>query len=243
MILTTPGLVLHTTNYSESSVIVKIFTRQLGVRSYILKGVRGAKSRTKQNLLQPLSHVDLSVYDSSRSTINYVKDIHPARQYPNTAADSARITLIFFMNELLYKVLRESDPQPEVFDYVVEELVAIDSGRVRLSHQPLLFMLRMSRLLGIEPMNNYSLKEPLFDFSEGRFVQEPGMLDNKHGHMLLTTQESLQLHYLMVAFGQGSEVPRVDGHGLLMALLGYFGHHISECRDFKSVEVLHGLLG
>ena len=62
--LSTPALVLHTTQYKETSVIAKIFTRQLGVRSYILKGVRKGGSRTKQNLLQPLSYLDLVVYNN-----------------------------------------------------------------------------------------------------------------------------------------------------------------------------------
>ena len=53
MLLSTPGLVLHTTPYAETSVVAKVFTRQLGVRSYIIKGVRGgsSRSRVKQNLL------------------------------------------------------------------------------------------------------------------------------------------------------------------------------------------------
>ncbi len=54
MLLSTPGLVLHTTPYGESSVVAKVFTRQLGVRSYIIKGVRNGRSRVKQNLMQPL---------------------------------------------------------------------------------------------------------------------------------------------------------------------------------------------
>ena len=68
--LSTQALKLHTTEYSESSVIAKIFTRQLGVRAYILKGVRKGGSKTKQNLLQPLSHLDLVVYNNPKTQIN-----------------------------------------------------------------------------------------------------------------------------------------------------------------------------
>ena len=80
--LSTPALVLHTTSYSESSVIAKIFTRQLGVRSYIIKGVRKSGSKTKQNLLQPLSHLDLVVYNNPKTQINYIKEMgqHAHRQ-------------------------------------------------------------------------------------------------------------------------------------------------------------------
>ena len=39
MLLSTPGLVLHTPPYAETSVVVKVFTRLLGVQSYLVKGV------------------------------------------------------------------------------------------------------------------------------------------------------------------------------------------------------------
>ena len=52
MLLSTPGLVLHTTPYADTSVVAKVFTRQLGVRSYIIKGVRSRTGKVKQNMLQ-----------------------------------------------------------------------------------------------------------------------------------------------------------------------------------------------
>lgn len=243
MIVATPGLVLHTTKYSESSVIAKIFTRQLGVRSYILKGVRNTRSRTKQNLLQPLSHVDLAVYDSPRATINYVKDIHLAGAYPNIAMDSARMALVFFMNEILLKLLREEDPQPEVFDYVVSELERIDGDSLRFSTQPQLFLLRLSALLGVEPMNNYSLGESLFSLREGRFVQPPTLLDSPEAlYPLLDSEQSLQFHYVLASLHGGEFPAEIDHHQLLMNLIEYLGIHMPECRDLKSVDVLHALL-
>ena len=41
----TNGICLHHYKYSESSVIVKIFTEKFGLKSYIIKGVRSKKSK------------------------------------------------------------------------------------------------------------------------------------------------------------------------------------------------------
>lgn len=242
MIVATPGLVLHTTKYSETSLVAKIFTRQLGVRTYILKGVRSSRGRTKQNLLQPLSHVDLAVYDSHKTAINYVKDIHPAAQYPAISTDSARMALLFFMNEILYKVLREEDPQPEVFDFVVKELVGVDSPEVVFSTQPLLFLLRLSSLLGVEPMNNYSVRENRFSLKEGRFVSGSDLWEPEDSYSpLLDSSESLQLHYLLASLHGGEPPAGIDCHRVLMILIEYYGIHLPECRNLKSVDVLHAL--
>ena len=59
MLATTQGFVFRTTPYSETSVIAKIFTLHYGIMSFMIKGVRSSKGRNKQNLLQPLSYLDI----------------------------------------------------------------------------------------------------------------------------------------------------------------------------------------
>ena len=116
MLLSTPGLVLHTTPYAESSVVAKVFTRQLGLRSYIIKGVRGRSGRVKQNLLQPLSSLDMVVYANPKTDLNHVKELAP--RHPGQPSDPVANALRFFMTEVLYKALREAEPMPALFDYV-----------------------------------------------------------------------------------------------------------------------------
>lgn len=242
MLETTQGLVLHTTQYSETSVITKIFTRELGVRSYIVKGVRSSKSRNKQNLFQPLSHLDLTVYNSPKKDLNFIKDMHPACQYPSLTTNPIKSSLLFFMNEVLYKTLQEQEPMHEVFDYVVDQLHQIELDEIPFSSQPQMFLLRMSTFMGIEPMNNYGLHENRFDLKEGRFVQEPvNTTLPRYQSQLLPTKESLQMHYMLAAY-HGQEAPLTDNKTALRTLISYYQSHLSEFRNFKSHEILHSIL-
>lgn len=125
MLIRTTGMVLHTTNYSETSVITKIFTRQLGVRSYILKGVRSTTGRAKFNLLQPMSYLELVVYDNPKKQINFIKEIAPAQGQSAYETDPIVTSVRFFMAELLYKSLREDEPLPALFDYCAEVITQI----------------------------------------------------------------------------------------------------------------------
>ena len=43
MLSTTRGIVLSHINYSETSVIAKVYTENYGLQSYILKGIRKSK--------------------------------------------------------------------------------------------------------------------------------------------------------------------------------------------------------
>ena len=232
---------LHTTQYAETSVIAKIFTRQLGVRSYILKGVRKGGSRTKQNLLQPLSYLDLVVYNNPKTQLNYLKEIAPHGGQKTVVSDdmsdeAIHNALRFFMTELLYKTLREEEPMPELFDYVVDSAQFNGDGQT-LSHQPILFLLTVSRHLGIEPLDNYSQREPLFDQQGGRFCFA--------GENTLNQSTSQLLHYYLQAVNSGEPIPLTtlsQRTELINRLLEYFQLHLAEFRNFKSHEILHTVL-
>lgn len=239
MLLSTPALVLHTTEYSESSVIAKVFTRQLGVRSYILKGVRKGGSRTKRNLLQPLSYLDMVVYANPKTTLNYVKELAP--HTPTfTHSDNQAITssVIFFMTELLYKTLREEEPDQDLFDYIVSSLEQLRQPLPAMHAQmPLLFLLRLTRYLGLWPRDNYSLREPLFDMQEGCF--------RAVGETTIGRDSSRLLHEYLMSLEQGTTCPAASlaqRTELMNRLIEYLQMHLEGFKDFHSHEILHTIL-
>lgn len=227
--ISTPAIVLHTTPYGESSVIVKAFTRLLGVRSYIIKGVRGRNARVKQNLLQPLSCLDMVVYDNAKTDLNYVKEIaprgtcHEATPYGNA--------LRFFMTEVLYKALQEAEPMPALFDYVEATGEGLSAAAPYL---PVTFLLAVTHHLGIAPLDNYRPAEPLFDLQGGCFVAAPS-------ETTLNPALSALLHdYLTPDTAHPSAL--ADRRALIDALLAYCQLHLSGFRNFTSHEILHTVL-
>ena len=246
MILTTQGLVLRTVKYGETSVVAKVFTRDLGLCSYIIKGVRSAKGRTKQNLLQPLSHLEMTVYNNPKKEMQYVKEMRAATHDINYNMDGVRMAMRFFMDEVLYKSLKENEPNQALFDYVVDELRRVDTAE-HDAFQPIKFLIHTATHLGIEPMDNYSSREPFFNLKEGRFLASPtlymeqslqrGSIDyyldadsSKHIHACLSSRETAPL---MTARQRGTTLGN---------LLEYYHIHLTDFNNFKSHEVLHSVL-
>lgn len=230
-------------------MIAKIFTRQLGVRSYIFKGVRKSGSHTKQNMLQPLSYLDMVVYANPKTTLNYVKEIAPhggatplatpsMPMQEQLQADAVRNAVVFFMTELLYKTLREEEPDQALFDYIVQVLQQLKEPLSSRHNQlPLLFMLRLTAYLGIEPLDNYCALEPCFDLYNGRF--------QRHGEGTLSIEASQTLHYYLQAMHNDSPCPRTtlqQRQELMNNLLDYFRIHLAGFGDFTSHEILHTVL-
>ena len=228
MLVATQGLVLHTTPYSESSVVAKVFTRQLGVRSYIIKGVRGRTGRVKQNLLQPLSSLDMVVYDNHRKDLNYIKELSP--RHPQQDSEPIANALRFFMTEVLYKALREEEPMQELWDYV-------ESAECNNSELPVVFMLKVAHYLGIEPLDNHCAATPYFCLEEGRFVGVPN--ESTLGSGLSATLHSYLQTYEIDATPHATLKERTD---LVNALIAYFQMHLSGFHNFKSHEILHSVL-
>lgn len=246
LLLNTQGIVLHTVNYSETSVVARIFTRQLGSRSYLVKGVNATRSRTKRNLLQPLSYLDLTVYDNHRQQLQYIKEMQPARQLTNCATDSAKTSVMFFMNEVLYKTLRSEEPNPQLFDYVVQQMEQLDGTCGPIGNLPILFLLRLSHYLGIEPLDNHSLHEPRFNIKEGRFLAPPsGCVAPQELIYYVDATTSLHLHYFCDAARHDQPcpiLPAAERRPLTDLLLAYYQFHLPEFKNFKSIEVLHQVL-
>lgn len=251
MLLTTQGLVLHTTKYAETSIIAKVFTRELGLCSYIVKGVRSTNGRTKQNLLQPLSHLEMTVYNNPQKQLQYIKEMRSVSPASHINSDGVRMALLFFMDEVLYKSLKENEPNPQLFDYVSEELRTLALPTLPPTHAasfPIRFLLHTAHYIGIEPLNNYSSHEPLFNLKEGRFLSSPSQLStatNPNIDYFLDINASAYIHHYLSATQHRSPLPQLSANqrtATLNNLIEYYHVHLSDFKNFKSHEVLHAVL-
>ena len=80
MIRKTRGIVLHTTRYGESSLVVHCYTEQFGRQTFMAKGVRKSRRNNRSNLFQPLFLLDFEVYYKESSSMHLVKEV--SRAFP-----------------------------------------------------------------------------------------------------------------------------------------------------------------
>lgn len=122
--VTTPALVLHVMPYRETSVILRLLTRDLGVTSGIARGARRAKSRTGPRL-------DLFTTGSATLFIKAHHDLHPLTAFEATdthaglSTDVARFAAGSALLELALKCA-PPDTHPEVFDAATAGLTALE---------------------------------------------------------------------------------------------------------------------
>ena len=105
----TKGIALHYYKYSESSVIAKIFTKEFGLQSFIINGVRQKKAKSKLGLLRPLTFLDLEIYKKSKTGIKRIKEISISKVLERIPFDINRGLLAVFIAEVLLKTLAEDE--------------------------------------------------------------------------------------------------------------------------------------
>ncbi len=113
------AFILHHYDWSESSVIVEVFSRQLGRISLVAKGAKKPTSNFRPVLL-PLQRLELS-YSLPSATehgeggdIGTLKAAHWVSAYTLPQGDA--LLAGFYANELLLKLLARQDAQPDLFD-------------------------------------------------------------------------------------------------------------------------------
>lgn len=231
------GVVLHTIKYSESSVIAKIYTEGFGLLSFMVKGVRTAKSKTKASLLQPLTILDLEFLHHENKPLLYIKEMKRHYNYQSLPFHTLKSAIALFILEVLHKAIREHEANEDLFVFISEALTALDQCEQLNPDFHLLFLIQLSRYLGFGPHENYSDTRCFFEMNEGVFGTKNGM-----PHVMDKT-ESQRMYQLMQRslFDQrGSLLQRSERKQMQQLLLKYYQLHL-ENFSLKSPEVLEAL--
>jgi DNA repair protein RecO (recombination protein O) len=119
--------VLHSHDWSESSLIVELFTRSLGRLAVVAKGAKRPTSNFRPLLLpfQPLAvHLTKASLDEQAE----VRGLRSAEWVGQPPLPNSALMSGFYANELLLKGLARQDPHPGLFDAYADTLHALAAG-------------------------------------------------------------------------------------------------------------------
>ena len=241
MLSATRGIVLHKTKYSDTSLIVKIFTEEFGLKTYLVQGARGKKSKARAILFQPLALLELEVHHREKSSLQRIRDLKPFHPFTSIPYDVVKSTMVLFLNEVLYKSIKSEAPDRSLFEFVSGAISWLDLTTDRVDNFHLLFLLRLARHLGFYPQGSYSAQTPLFDMVESTYrANEP-----LHS-LFLDPHQSAYLWQLLGTNFEGLgelRMPSEARRKLLNGLVDYFRVHIEGLTEIKSHQVLETIVG
>ncbi len=169
MLEKTKAIVLHTLRYGESSLIIQCFTEKWGRQSYLMKGVRKSKKNNRSNLFQPLFLLQMDIYFKPNRDLQWIKEFTLLNPQNSLQQDITKRAQALFITEVLSKTLREEEQNISLFQFLEGSLNYLEALDTAFASFHLLFMFQLTRYLGFEPQNNYSVDRPYFNLNMGMF--------------------------------------------------------------------------
>ncbi len=144
----TLALTLRTLDFSETSQVVAVFSRDAGRMSLLAKGSR-RKHRGIQTGIDLFQLLEI-VYLDRHGGLGLLAEWSVKEDFPGLRRDLRRGYAAFYVAELLASLTEEHDPQPEVFDLACETLALLcDAEHPRVVVHA--FEARLLRLIGLLP--------------------------------------------------------------------------------------------
>jgi DNA repair protein RecO (recombination protein O) len=230
MKITDKAIVLSRLPYSESSLIVKLFTLESGLQTYLFQGAR----KKKGIILFPLELVEITSYKRNDSSLMKLTELQSLEPLHHLLDNPLKSSVAFFISELLTVYLRESHQDKYLFQFLREEIHWLNASE-ELSNYLVWFLAQFSKLEGFQPEVR-SNHPRYFELQEGKFTDElpflPAYLEEPWLHWLTDSLQYEKTDFLALS------IPKEERVKLIDAWLEYYRFHVSGMRTLKSLEVI-----
>lgn len=144
------AIVIRSVEFSETSLVVTLFTREFGKIGALAKGARRLKSPF-ESALDLLALCRIVFLRKSSESLDLLTEAKLLRRFRLAGRDLAGLYAAFYVAELLNGLTDEGDPHPELFDLADETLVLLASGDA-VAKNVVRFEFGALRLLGHAPL-------------------------------------------------------------------------------------------
>ena len=235
----TQGIVLSTTKYNDKFSIAQVFTSDFGRTAYLLPISKSKKRKINSALFFPLSVIDMEVEHFPLRQIHRLKDVQ--RQFPlySINVTAIKLSIAFFLSELLTKILQETNENQVIFSYIKESIITLEEKEKGLANFHLAFMFNLAQFLGIAPnLDNYS-KSSFFDLMNGEYLYGKPI----HNHYLNLQQSSFLNVFKRIDYNNLHlfKLSQGDRNIIINYMLDYYRMHVYDFPEIKSLEVLREL--
>lgn len=172
MLVKTDGIILRQIPFSDTSIIVKVFTRDFGLISFLVKGAK-SKKNPKANILKPINQISFSFYQKDNKGLRQFKESQLIFAPDAQQFGIYKSAVAMMMIELLNTTITEDAMKDiEKYEFLEYSFNFLREHRLH-SNFYLSFIYQYSIHLGIEiPFHIFSNSEQVFSLSEYQSIDK-----------------------------------------------------------------------
>ena len=236
MFVSTKAIVLRSVQYSDSKLIVTLFTLEDGLLAAMYQV---GKRSSKRSLLEPFSLVELTL-KRGQGSLYFIREISPLRFLNGIATGAEKRLVAMAMAEVVYRTLKESHKDEALFDFLEFAICRLNqfSGNAQCFVQ--LFLLEYAKNMGVYPnLDSYS-DGAVFDTQNGIFVVDflgqSSDIELKNSLMFFRFLKE-DFYSIEEATYSKSDIVEISG-----VISRFLECHLPEFRYIKSIDFLNELI-
>lgn len=231
----TNAIVLSKLKYRDNDLIVRCYTEQLGLVSYLLRGVlKSKRSNLKPAYFQALSQLQIITNHKLNRSLQTIKEVKINYSYTSLHTNVLKAAITQFLAEVLVYSLNEEEKNESLYRYIETALQWLDTHD-DYSNFHLLFLLNLTKHLGFYP-DTSTINKSYFNLVDGTFV------NNEPNNYSLTNENLLLLKRLLGTTFVDLHTIKIKTHqkqAFLNMILLYFELHLGSFKKPKSLQILN----
>lgn len=235
----TRGIVLRTIPYNDTLSVVHIYTERYGRMAFTLPRGAGRAAKMARALYMPMSLLELEVEIHSGRSMQRIREAHTWMPLPYVQSDPVRASLAMFLSEFLCSVLRNNEPQPELFAYIAQSVCLLDRINKGLGNFHLCFLVGLTSFMGITPNAEEYCQGAFFDMQEGVFVKSRSLINAT----LPPDEAAFMVKLLRMSYTNMHlfRLSRSERNIILNRIISYYSIHLASMAQLSSPAILHDL--
>ena len=232
MIISTTGIVLNKFRYKDTSLIVRVITRDTGLCSFIVRFGKGKNKKNIFNYFQPLSIIEIDYDSNNKRDLHFFKEVDLKFNFKSIHSNHKKSVVIMFLSEILSKTLKFQGKDFQLYDFIEASIKYFDESEFT-PYFHLIFLIKLTKYLGFYPDTNK--KYGFFDLEQGFYS------DSEMGGYLLKGKELESFNDILgTNFDAcyGLTLSSMQRTKVLDNILLYYKLHIENFGSIKSLDVL-----
>ena len=211
----TEFILLHTTRYGDSSIILHTLSKEFGRKGFFVKNI---SRRCVSSVFFPLAILEADIDDHVRSRMPNVRNVSLRYALNGIRNNLKKGAISVFVSEVLFRVVKEGMQDSALYDMCERNILLLDAMESDFSNFHLYFLMEFIIALGFSPA--------------------PEDLEPFMGEHL-----SLMSDFISLPFSEAMLVPMSGGirSELAERLLKYIEFHIESPVNVNSLKALKEL--
>lgn len=230
------GIVTDVLKHSDRHNVVTVFAREQGRVAFLSPAGNTKTARLRNAALLPLSVISADVSFNAVRDLQFLSRFSRERLWKDLYFNPVKSAVAMFISEFLNTYLRQSAPDPALWDYIVGAVARLDSASTGLANFHLAFLIEFLSFAGIRPDLSEWRPDSWFDMQGGAMTIFPPA----HKNYMTPVQAQVlpvlsRMNLRTASLYRFSAAQRRE---LLSGLIRYYAIHFPGLASLKSPAVL-----